>query len=213
MKTSNGSILAGVLLIGGGILLLLQNLGLLRGAGFLWAVFCVLGGLACFGVYAIDRARWWAAIPGGALLALGVTVALDVAGGAFARWAGTAFLATVGLGFAIVVLGAPRARWWATIPAGALFTLAAVAALDQFGSSEAGGATFFLGLALTFFVVALLPQEGKGRDWALVPAVACLALGLLVAATAMAAFTWLWAVLLIAAGLGLLARTRLTAPF
>ena len=60
-----------------------------------------------------------------------------------------------------------RDRWWAIIPGGVLFTLAIVSVMPEAFLSGAGsGGLFFLGLALTFLLVALLAN----MRWAFWPA-------------------------------------------
>jgi hypothetical protein len=106
---------------------------------------------------------WWAAFPGFVLAGIGVLIllpdALDNIGGAV-------FLGAIGLSFWAVYLTG-RERWWAIIPGGVLFTLAIVSALPSnfLGGADSGG-VFFLGLALTFWLVALLAN----MRWAYWPA-------------------------------------------
>jgi hypothetical protein len=107
--------------------------------------------------------QWWAAFPGFVLAGIGVLIllpdALDNIGGAV-------FLGAIGLSFWMVYLTG-RDRWWAIIPGGVLFTLAVVSALPDklLGGADSGG-VFFLGLALTFLLVALLAN----MRWAYWPA-------------------------------------------
>lgn len=207
MKYTNGQVLGGALLIGGGVLLLLQNLGFMGGSELLWAALFALGGLVFFAVYVRDR-HWWALIPGCALLGLAAPIALSVAGDRWAEFGGAAFLAMLGAAFGFVYLDNRVARWWALIPAGTLLTLAVVASLDLIEASEQGGWVFFLGLALTFFGVAFLPHGDRRRDWALYPAIACLGLGAIVVAATTSVFTIIAAIGLIGTGVLLLYRTR-----
>jgi len=106
---------------------------------------------------------WWAAFPGFVLAGIGVLIllpdSLDDLGGAV-------FLGAIGLSFWLVYLTG-RERWWAIIPGGVLVTLAIVTLTDTlFRGGDAGGGIFFLGLALTFLLVALL----AGMRWAYWPA-------------------------------------------
>jgi hypothetical protein len=138
---------------------------------WLWSLLFVAGGAAFLYVYYQNRERWWALIPGFALLAVGVAA---LSGNA----AGGLFLALMGAGFAAVFV-TNRARWWAVIPAGALFTLALIAWLDAARPAWDTGWLFFTGIAATFGVLFFLP-EGQGKQgWAIYPALGCLALVLL----------------------------------
>jgi hypothetical protein len=169
MEWRNLRILWGLLLVGGGLLFLLQNLNVIGFGDIAWSVLLLIGGLSFLGLYISNREHWWAIIPGIILLGLGLSSGLsalfprlfEVIGGGF-------FLGWIGLAFFVVYI-ANRTNWWAIIPGGVLLTLSVVNSLDALGW-ETGG-IFFLGLGLTFLLVALLPTpEGRMR-WAYIPAV------------------------------------------
>ena len=166
MKRFDPRIVIGALLILAGVLGFLQVFGYLQDASdvFWGLVFLAGGGIFLFmfaGGFA--SGQWWAVIPGLVLAGIGVLIllpdSLDNLGGAV-------FLGAIGLSFWLVYLSG-RDRWWAIIPGGVLFTLAIVSALPErlFGGTGSGG-VFFLGLALTFLLVALL----AGMSWAYWPA-------------------------------------------
>jgi hypothetical protein len=166
MKRLDARIVIGILLILAGGLGFLQAFGFLQSASdvFWGIVFLAAGGIFLF-VFGSSFASggWWAAFPGFVLAGIGVLIllpdALDNIGGAV-------FLGAIGLSFWTVYLTG-RDRWWAIIPGGVLFTLAAVTVLPSnfFGGTDSGG-VFFLGLALTFLLVALLAN----MRWAYWPA-------------------------------------------
>ncbi|WP_135255618.1 hypothetical protein [Thermus caldilimi] len=162
MAGKGGGWALGVALVLLGVLLLLQNLGVELGRVLLGLVF--LGGGGGFLVaYLQDRSLWWALIPGGGLLGLGLAL---LAGEA--AWGGALFLLGVGLGFAGVYV-ADRGQWWALIPGGILLSLAAVALVEGLFPGTDAGFLLFLGLALTFGLLFLL-----GHRWALWPALGVL---------------------------------------
>ena len=166
MKRLDPRVLIGTLLILAGGLGILQAFGFLEDASdIVWGlVFLAAGGVFLF-LFASSFASggWWAAFPGFVLAGIGVLIllpdALDAIGGAI-------FLGAIGLSFWAVYLTG-RDRWWAIIPGGVLFTLAIVSALPDvlFGGVDTGG-IFFLGLAATFLLVALLAN----MSWAYWPA-------------------------------------------
>ena len=166
MKRFDPRIIIGTLLILAGGLGFLQAFGILRDASdvFWGIVFLVAGGvfLMMF-TSGFSSGQWWAAIPGLVLAGIGVLIllpdSLDNLGGAV-------FLGAIGLSFWLVYISG-RDRWWAIIPGGVLLTLAVVSALPDtlFGGTDSGG-VFFLGLALTFLMVALLAN----MSWAYWPA-------------------------------------------
>lgn len=188
----------GAALVALGSVALLANFGTLgEFGGAVWAAL-FWGGAAVFvALVALDRARWWALIPAGALAGLGAAV---LAGGA--AWGGSAFLALIGAGF-LGVYALDRAHWWALIPGGALFSVALAAA----NPGNAAGAAMFAGLAATFALVALLPDEaGHARRWAFVPAGVLLALAVVSGPWGERVSGAVWPALLIALGALLLWR-------
>ena len=202
MKRLDRYTIEALVLIGLGVLFLLQNLGQLGGiAGLIWAAAFTLGGLAFLALFARRPASWWAVIPGCALLGVALLVGLgELLPGAMGAWAGALFLGVLSLSFWVVYLTGHE-RWWAIIPAGVLLTLAAVAGLTENLAGVELGWVFFLGLALTFGLLAILPTPQANMRWALIPAAAMLAMAVIVLAAAEPLFNLLWPVLLILAGL------------
>lgn len=199
----------GILLIGAGLLFLLQNFGLFSDlSSLIWVGLFGAGGAAFLYFFLNNRhAAWWAAIPGCTLLGLaGVVLFSDYAPDPLDELAGSLFLGSIGMGFALVYLTDPH-KWWALIPAGVMGTLATVAAADSLGprGMESGG-LFFIGLGLTFLVVALVPGGGQDRRWAFIPAAVLLVMGTLIGASAISIFGYLWPLALIAGGLFLVWR-------
>jgi hypothetical protein len=166
MKRFDPRIIIGILLILGGGLGFLQAFGFLRDASdvFWGLVFLAAGGVFLF-MFASNFASggWWAVFPGFVLAGIGVLILLPAS---LDNIGGAVFLGAIGLSFWVVYLTG-RDRWWAIIPGGVLFTLAIVSALPNklLGGTDSGG-VFFLGLALTFLLVALLAN----MRWAYWPA-------------------------------------------
>jgi hypothetical protein len=197
----------GVLLIVVGILLLLQNLGILAGlVALTWSLLFGAAGMVFLYVFLTNRTRWWALIPGFALLSLAVLIALDqflpeigdVLGG-------TLFLGGIGLAFWVIYF-INREHWWAVIPGGVLFTLALVAGLSPVLEGIETGGVFLLGLGLTFGLLSLLPTPQGRMRWALIPAGVLLAMGLVITTAATGIIKYLWPAALILVGLYLLFR-------
>lgn len=207
MRRIDARTLFGILLVLSGLLLLLQNLGILSVAwGVFWAVIFIAGGLAFLGVFMERPANWWALIPGFTLLALGVLMVLETTVPWVARsWGGPLFLGGIGLSFWLVFLVTPR-NWWAIIPGGVLVTLAVVAGISPVAPGPASGGVFFLGLGLTFALVYLLTLPRERMTWALIPAAILLLLGALTTASAVRAFAYVWPTLIILAGVYLIYR-------
>lgn len=197
----------GGLILLAGVLLLLQNLGLIAGVEhFVWAVLFGLGGLTFLAVFLHKRENWWAAIPGSVLLSLAALIVLGDLVPDLGNWGGTIFLGGLGLGFWAVYLS-HRAQWWAVIPGGVLFTLAAVAGAGPFLPGEIEGAVFFLGLGATFGLLYLLPTPDGHRKWALIPSAVLLIVGSFLLATAADLLKFVGPGALILIGIYLLYRT------
>jgi hypothetical protein len=203
MKRMDGRLIAGVLLIAGGLFYLLDTLGIVTWGSLIWAAAAAVGGLALLAGLARDRTAWWLAIPGVSLLGLAAIIILDYLSPG-SVWSGTVFLGAIGLSFWIVYL-LDRQMWWAIIPGGVLVTLAVVAGLDDMTGFNTGG-VFFLGLAGTFALVAALPSERRAMRWALYPAAILGVMGLLLLVGFERAINYVWPVALIAVGGFLLLR-------
>ena len=193
MKRFDYRILVGAALILGGILMLLDKTGLLKGAtDFFWAGLLALGaGIFLFWFFS-DRTKWWAAIPGFALAGMSAsTLLLERIG-----WGGLAFLGGLGLGFWAVYFRQP-AQWWAIIPGGVLLTLGFTSALTEaFNISETGG-VFFVGLGITFLLVALLAK----MKWAFIPSAVLFLLGFFLGTPFVGVLEYAWIGLLLIAGI------------
>lgn len=203
---SNLWIFWGFLLVLAGVLFLLDSLNFIAIGEVIWGVLLGVGGLAFLTVYFAWRANWWALIPGFVLLAIGSLILLERAlPGGLGNWGGSIVLGGIGLAFLAVYLS-NREFWWALIPAGVMATLALVVGLESaLGGVEIGG-VFFLGLALTFALVGLLPNPQGAMRWAFIPAVILGVIGLLIMVAMTTVINYLWSLALIAAGLILLVR-------
>ena len=196
--------LFGLLLILGGVLLILQQYNYLQGE---WsdAVFAGLWGLGALYFYDMfrrDRAQWWLGMVALILSGIAVNHVLDlffpplgeVIGGAF-------FLAAIGVGF-LIAYRRNAANWWAVIPAGVMFTLAAISVVDDLSTNlpfETGG-LLFIGIGLTFLFLTQIRIEGERLTWAIFPALPLLVLGLFVGLGRVASWNYIWPALLIVLG-------------
>ncbi len=194
MKRLDFRILLGAALILLGALMLLERFGLFHGAaGIFWGlVFLAGGGYFLYRFALAPNAEWWAVIPGSALVGIGASALFPD------RWGGLLFLGFLGAGFLVVYLTGRRERWWSLIPGGVLVTLGVVSVLtDVFGARETGG-IFFIGLGLTFLLVAVLVPA----QWAYAPALVLLLMGAVLGYTPFGGYlNYVWPAALILAGL------------
>jgi hypothetical protein len=175
MKRIDFRLVLGAFLIVSGIMSLLQNLNILpEGVDWFWGLLFTAGGVGFLYSWFTSRSlNWWAIIPGLVLLAIGILLflpnSLEILGGSI-------FLGAIGLAFWIAYFTG-RERWWAIIPGGVLVTLAAIAGIPEQMQGIASGGIFFLGLAVTFLLVALLPNPVGKMDWAYIPALVLFVMG------------------------------------
>ncbi len=194
MKRVDWRIIVGSLLILAGLISLLQVMGVIPPWLDLFAgIVGIGGGIAFLYVFFTNRQLWWALIAGCVLLGIGVASFLPD------PWDGAAFLGGVSVAFWAVYL-TDRRRWWAIIPAGVILTLAAITALSGvLGGVDTGG-IFFLGLGLTFLLVALL----AGLAWAYFPAAALIVMAVVLGIGFGGTLDYLWIGALFLAGLVLI---------
>lgn len=198
MKRFDPSILIGSALVVLGGLFVLQNMGILNDVGdIFWGVAFLAAG--AFFLVSYFSGSWWAAIPGCTLAGIGVLILLPDSLEAFG---GAVFLGAIGLAFWLAYLPARKERWWALIPAGVLTTLAVVTFLPNLLGEDSTPGIFFLGLALTFLLVAWL----AGMRWAWYPAAILGVFGALFLVSLGGLATYIWAAMLILAGAYLVFR-------
>ncbi len=193
MKRIDWRIIVGSLLILAGLISLLQVMGVIPAwLDLFWGIVGIGGGIALLYVFFNDR-KLWALAVGCILLGMGVAGFLPD------PWDGAAFLGGVSAAFWAVYL-TDRRRWWAIIPAGFALTLAAITALPETVEGVDTGGVFFLGLGLTFLLVALL----AGLDWAYFPAAALIGVAVVLGIGFGGALDYFWIGALFLAGLVLI---------
>jgi hypothetical protein len=202
LKRIDFRIVLGAVLILGGILLLLDRIGLfpdwLKAGDLFWGSLTALAGLAFLYIMITDRRQWWAAFPAFTFLGISASAFLPAS---LEAWSGLAFMTGISLGFWIVYI-TDRSRWWAIIPAGVLLTLGIVAGLGAFYETGDSGGVFFIGLGITFLLVAILPPVG--RTWAYIPAAVLLILGAVIGTPFASALDYVWIAALFVGGVALI---------
>ena len=178
----NWRILLGVIVIVFGGLLLLQQLNLITIHGDIWtfimSAFFATAGAAFLVVLVSNKKSWWAAIPGLTLIGLAVLIGSTTLFPALnPALAPAIFMAFIAASFWIIYL-LDNQNWWALIPGGSLLSVAALIAVGSAGNGNLGVGLMFTGMALTFGLVALLPNGTKRLNWAFIPAGVLLVMGL-----------------------------------
>ena len=209
MKRIDFRILIGAILISVGVLFFLQTLNILSNVwNILWIVVFFAGSGIFFYVYLTDRSQWWALIPATTLLGLSGTIFLDTYLPEKHNLGGVFLLGGIGLGFFIIYL-TNRDFWWPIIPGGVLATLGVVTISDQVIADDSGGGIFFIGLAITITLVALLAKPRENFWWALIPASVLFILGVFLIGPLHSIFNYIWPIALILTGGILLFRNFL----
>jgi hypothetical protein len=186
----------GILLVVGGVLALLDAMGVItNGGGIFWGLIWGAAGLLFLYMLINNRDNWWAAFPAFTLLGLSAQSFLP---DSLSQFDGLIFFAGISLGFWWVYFADMSAHWWAIIPGGVLLTLGVVSSLGNISNIDSGG-LFFLGLGLTFILVALLPGGGR-RSWALIPGTILLLFGAVLETTRGNLTDYIWPALLILLG-------------
>jgi len=204
MKSTVWRVYTGLLLLGLGVLILLQNLGTFQAdASFeatLFGAAFILGGFAFLAALFANRTNWWAAIPGISLCSIGILILVSALLPAVGEMIGGAVvMGGIALSFWVIFFLDTR-KWWAVIPGGTLLTLAAITVLPSYLTGDNGfivPGVLFTGLGLTFALLGIL-RIGQGRwSWPWIPAVILIIMGLLFALSAYNLAQTVWPVVLI----------------
>ena len=202
MKKVDWRIIVGIVLLVIGVITLLQSLGIMDLQGSTWAVvmgaiFAAAGAVFIY-VFLVDRKQWWALIPGCSLIGLAGVIILPMIPGFPGGLAPVFLLGMIGASFWIIYL-IDHQNWWAIIPGGALLSVAALIGVSQY-YPIAGVGVMFLGLAITFGLVALLPTGEAKNRWAWIPALALLVMALFFGFLDTSFGIYVWPVALIIGG-------------
>jgi hypothetical protein len=208
MKEIESKTFWGILLIAGGILFLLQSLGLLA-LDNIWPIVFAAPGAVFLYAFFRQHENWWAVIPGMALLGIGALIAFEqIFPRANDAWGGAIFLGSLSVAFLAVYLRTATHEWWAIIPTGVLGSLTATIVLEPFLGGEFTGGLFMLGMGATFALVYLLPTPAGQMRWAIYPASILGVIGVLILIAATQIFRVLGPLAIIAFGLYLILRRR-----
>jgi hypothetical protein len=196
----------GVLLILAGIIALLVNIGFVKSVNFFWIILALLGAGFFFSFLFENKKNWWALIPGISLIGVALVNLVAWISPSLGQQYGEAILfAGIGISFFVTYLF-DGSQWWAILPAGVLFSLSAVSALDRYVTDRESGGIFLVGLGLTFLVLAILPNKAGKMAWAWIPAFVLLIIGMIVMITAGQIIGYIGSILLIGLGIFLIIR-------
>ena len=168
MKINQSSLFWGILLIGGGVLMLAQQMGYIgQHSEQLWTWVFALVSLLAFVNYGFSGWKQWGWLfPSGIFGGLAITVLLTNLHADSAVVGSPLFFGLL-LPFAAAYLTDRTRNWWALIPGGIMLFLALTTLLVDKVAGEWVGSLFLVLLALSFLVVYL---NNRLRTWALLVA-------------------------------------------
>jgi hypothetical protein len=206
MKQSQVRVIFGILMIGAGVIFLLQSFGYLKDAGdIFWSLAFGVAGASFLYMFWLDRVQWWPLIPGFSLLGVGGLIAINAIAPRLGDVLGAPLLmAGISLSFWIIYY-MRRENWWAIIPGGVMAALAVFLALEAIFTEGMVG-FFFLGLGLTFVLVAYLPTPREQLRWALIPAAVLLIMGVIFIVAEVELFRFVGPLALVVLGVYFIAR-------
>jgi hypothetical protein len=195
----------GVFLILAGVAAALQQFGILGGQwnDALFVGLFAIGAVYFYNRYRENQVHWWFGLLALLLAGLSISNLLDIFLPAIGEIiSGAIVLGAIGAGFLIAYLR-NRSNWWAIIPAGVMFSLAAVSVADSLPGSlpfDSGGLLFF-GMGLTFLALSFMTTGGQRLAWGIFPAIVLIAFGFFVGFGQAASWNYIWPALIILFGL------------
>jgi uncharacterized membrane protein HdeD (DUF308 family) len=196
----SGLVLGGLLIIFGVLALVETMLDL---DAWVWVALLVVGGIAVYAVYAMDRTEKWMLIISYAMLAVAGLVALLALELLADPYVATYVLLSIALPFFVAFLY-DRSRWGLLIPAYVLLVIGIMVPLLELGVLDdlMVPAYVLFSIAIPFFVVYL---RNSKNWWALIPGgiLAVIALSFLIAE---AAVEYVFGAVLILAGIVIVFR-------
>ena len=176
MNVNKSGLFWGVLLIGGGLLALAEQMGYIDTfSPLMWIiVFAAISLLALVSYVLTGFKQWGLLFPAGVFGGLAMIIALSEANVDSAAVASPLFFGLL-IPFLAAYLTDRAHNWWALIPGGVMLFLALVTLLVDSTGGEWVGALFLFMIALSFFVVYM---NNRTRTWALLVAYILAVLGI-----------------------------------
>jgi hypothetical protein len=203
----SSAIFWGIILILGGGLFLLDTFGMINIGELLWLIITGVVGLLFLAVYLSNHDHWWALIPGTILLTFTTLIGLNtyLPGFSSSNLDALVIFGGIALSFLLVFL-ADRMNWWALIPMGVMATLAIITIADTYITAISTDSIIFLGLGITFALVAILPNKVGRMSWAWIPAGILGLIGLFILIAKEDLLNYIWPIALMIGGLQLIIR-------
>ncbi len=158
-----------------GVLLLLENTGVISGMS---APFIIFGALFLFflGLYFSGGRSWGLLVPTFVFLGLMLLVFLDNQSGIPSQVGAGALLFCIGVPFLLAFLIGGSSQWWGLIPGGILAFVGLAVALSAYVEESFVPAIILWGLGLSFLLVFLAQRQNW---WVLIPGGTLITIGFL----------------------------------
>ncbi len=175
----NLRLIFGILFVTIGALIVLQNLNIFTGStgNIIWAALFGAGGIFVFVLYFNRRENWWWLVIG--LIALSFT-ASNLAALFSQSKPYSPLFALFGAGICFMsIYFIERRQWWVFIPGGILLSIGVDELLQVTSPDTTINGIIFFGMGIAFLLMFLIPSKEGRLNWAVLPAVVFLALGLI----------------------------------
>jgi len=195
----NQGVLWGAILIGLGIVFMLQQIFPGFFGALIWSAVFAIGAVATYGAYTRNKQNWWLLIPAYVMAFVAAIIQIGSIRWLPGEFVGAFVMLAIGFPFLYVYLKNDE-HWWALIPA---YTMAAIAGIILFSmvlNGEMIASFVMFAIAAPFLYVYL---RNRQHWWALIPGgiMAVIGVGLFIAGMA-----WIFPAVMIVAGLYLLYR-------
>lgn len=198
-ETRNQGMLWGAILVGLGIIFLLQQIFPGFFGALVWSAAFAVAAIVFYGMYSRRKDQWWLLIPAYVAAFIATVIQLGSVRWLPGEFVGAFVMLAIGFPFLYVYLK-NQEHWWALIPAYTMAAIAGIILLSTVISGELIGSYVMFAIAAPFIYVYV---RNRQHWWALIPGgiMATIGIGLFVAGMA-----WILPAVMIVAGLFLLYR-------
>jgi hypothetical protein len=160
----------GSMLVLGGVLALLDNLGFVRIADLFWVIIAAFISAFFVGLFIKQDRNWWWLIPGLLFAGIASGILLNWLIPSFgSQWSAPVVLFFLGISFFIIYF-AEREHWWTILLGGTVLAIGFLAGITSLLSDSQGIGLFIIGMGVSFTLVAILPTPVGSMHWAWIPA-------------------------------------------
>jgi hypothetical protein len=196
---TNQGVMWGAVLIGLGIIFLLQQIFPGFFGALVWSAAFAVGAVVTYGAYTRNKQNWWLLIPTYVMAFIAAIIQIGSIRWLPGEFVGAFVMLAIGFPFLYVYLKNDE-HWWALIPAYTMAAIAGIILASMVLNGEMIASFVMFAIAAPFLYVYL---RNRQHWWALIPGgiMAMIGVGLFIAGMA-----WIFPAVMIVAGLYLLYR-------